>query len=344
MCAMTKGPVGLVLLVLLAASAQAENRVTLEVITERGVAITAHQTWSKLLADMGFDNVTLRSGRSGEQVSLDEVNLRGTKLYKVKAILTTDQVLHLPGGDKFSRRNLTGLRAWVTRLKVGGEDELKRQPDSDGLTRAERQQLLTQLTPPVDFDTQGQNLADVLGRIGRQVNLEFRASPAIIAQAKTLTIKDELRGISSGTAMAVMLRAGGLALVPQREVGGEVHLHVLKLEASADAWPAGRKPEQSPNQVCPALFQFIEVEIKGTPLEEALGAIVGRLQTKVLRDHYTIGRDQIDTSEVRVRFPKERTFYKKILDHILFQAMLSLELRVDEAGTAILWITSAKRP
>ena len=44
-----------------------------------------------------------------------------------------------------------------------------------------------------------------------------------------------------------------------------------------------------------------------------------------------------------VSFPLKRTFYKKALENVLFQARLRSELRVDEAGTPFLWISSTKR-
>ena len=44
-----------------------------------------------------------------------------------------------------------------------------------------------------------------------------------------------------------------------------------------------------------------------------------------------------------VDLPPKKTFYKKILDLLLFQKKLVAEVRTDEAGSAFLWITSAKR-
>ena len=333
----------LVVISVASAGSSAENRVTLEVITEQGISITALQNWNKLLQNKGADSVTLRSGRNGERSEIQEVELGRTKLLKVKAILAANEVLHLPDGAKFSKRNLSELPAWFHKVKVGGEDELKRQPGEYGMTAAEKADLLAKLSQKVSFETHEQPLADVLGRIGREIQLEFRASDAIIGKVQGYTARDELQGIASGTALAVLLRPYGLVMQPKREVGGAVHLHVLAMGTTNEAWPVGYSPKQSPAQVCPVLFQFIEVNINRTPLEQALAAITPRLKTTVLRDHYTNARDGIDTTKNEVRFPEGKTFYKKILDHILFQAMLSVELRVDEADTPILWITSAKR-
>ncbi|WDI44137.1 hypothetical protein [Bremerella sp. P1] len=328
--------------VTLSASAWADHRVTLDVITEKGLSITALQEWTRLLNDKGADSVKLRSGREGERVGIEEINLGRTQSYRVTAILGRDQTLHMPDGKRFTKRNLGELPQWFQRIKVGGEDELMRQPASDGMTRAERNEVLLKLSKPLDFNTQDQPLAETLGAVRELTGLNFSASPAMIARVKMLKAKDELNGYCAGTAMAILLRAHGLIVVPKREVGGVVNLHVLPMGVSDDAWPVGQPLKRSPADTCPVLFQFIEVEINRTPLEKALGAIGPRLNTPMFFDHYKIVKDNIDT-DVDVRFPKDKTFYKKILDHILYQALLGIDLKVDEAGKPFLWITSAKR-
>ncbi|MFN3153200.1 hypothetical protein [Bremerella sp.] len=341
---MTKRRTLLTILILFAlpAAAQAEHRVTLDVITEKGLSITALQEWTRLLNDKGADSVKLRNGRDGEKVGIEEVNLGRTQSYRVTAILGRDQTLHMPDGKRFTKRNLAELPQWFNRIKVGGEDELMRQPESDGMTRAERNEVLLKLSKPLDFNTQDQPLAETLGAVRELTGLNFSASPAVIAQVKMLKAKDELNGFGAGTAMAILLRAHGFIVVPKREVGGTVNLHVLPMGASDDAWPISQPRKRSPADTCPVLFQFIEVEINRTPLEKALGAIGPRLNTPIFFDHYKIAKDNIDTN-VDVRFPKDKTFYKKILDHILYQALLAVDLEVDESGKPFLWITSAKR-
>ncbi|MEW4565134.1 hypothetical protein AB1K70_21595 [Bremerella sp. JC770] len=326
----------------LTTTAWAEHRVTLEVITEKGLSITALQEWTRLLNGKGADSVKLRSGREGERAEIQEVNLGRTQSYRVTAVLGRDQTLHMPDGKRFTKRNLGQLPQWFQRIKVGGEEELMRQPESDGMTRAERNEVRSKLAKPLDFNTKDQPLAETLGAVRELTGLNFSASPAMIARVKTLRGKDELNGYGAGTAMAILLRAHGLAVVPKREVGGTVDLHVLPIGISDDAWPINQPLTRSPADTCPVLFQFIEVEINRTPLEKALGAIGPRLKTPLFFDHYKIAQDDIDT-DVDVRFPKDKTFYKKILDHILYQALLSVDLKVDESGKPFLWVTSAKR-
>ena len=47
---------------------------------------------------------------------------------------------------------------------------------------------------------------------------------------------------------------------------------------------------------------------------------------------------------LRVRFPAKRTFYKRVLDQVLFQARLEAELRVDDANRPFIWVTTIGAP
>ena len=323
-------------------AALADHHVSLEVITEKGISITALQAWNKLLNGKGADSVSIRSGREGEKVGIVESGQGSSKSYRVTAILSRKETLHLPDGTKFTKRTIGELPAWFNKIKVGGEEELKRRPGGDGMTATERGEVKSSLAKVVDFETKGQPMGDLLGSMRELTGLEFRATPATIARVKMEKAEDEVKGISAGAAMAILLRAHGFALVPKREVGGAVNLHVVSLSEAEDAWPIGQPLTRSPADTCPVLFQFIDVEINRTPLEKAMGAIGGRLKTPIFYDHYKIAQDKIDTN-IDVRFPKDKTFYKKILDHILYQAFLSIDLKVDEAGAPFLWVTSAKR-
>jgi len=333
----------LLIAVCLATVAQAENRVTLEILAEGRVSGNSMQEWSRLLRDAGADTVRIRSGRVGENASIQEVRFGSGKSYQVKAVLTSSSQLNLPDGTKINRGSISKLRDWIHRLKVGGEEEIKREPGAYGLTHGEKEDLLKLLAKPVPGETQGMRLADFLGRVREGTGLSFDASSGVIAQARTATVRDELKDISYGTAMAMALRPYNLVMVPNRELGGAMRLQIVSSRQTKQPWPVGWETGESPAKLSPVLFQFIEVEIKRTPLDKALAAIAPRVRTPMYFDHLTIEQQKIEIDQVDVKFPKTKTFYKKILDNLLFQALLTLELRIDESGLPFLWITSARR-
>ena len=121
-----------------------------------------------------------------------------------------------------------------------------------------------------------------------------------------------------------------------------VGLQVTRIGKPEDAWPIGTRPKESPGELAPDLFKFINVEINDRPLSEALDAIEQRVKIPFLYDHNALARHEVDL-ETHVDLPARKTFYKKIIDLLLFQVMLKSELRADESGAPFLWITSTKQ-
>ena len=151
-----------------------------------------------------------------------------------------------------------------------------------------------------------------------------------------------MEGLSCGTALAAAVRPYGLMVKPTGQGTRTVGLQVTRIGKPEDAWPIGTRPKESPGELAPDLFKFINVEINDRPLSEALDAIEQRVKIPFLYDHNALARHEVDL-ETHVDLPARKTFYKKIIDLLLFQVMLKSELRVDESGAPFLWITSTKQ-
>jgi len=162
------------------------------------------------------------------------------------------------------------------------------------------------------------------------------------ALARGEPVADELEGISSGTALAAVLRPLGLVMVPERK-GTEIQLRIAALAEAKEHWPVGWPPKGNPSETLPDLFKFLTVEIAQTPLTEALVAISGRVKVPLLVDHNALARERVDLA-MKISFPKANTYYGRALDRLLAQAKLKCELRVDEANKPLLWITTLKQP
>jgi len=93
----------------------------------------------------------------------------------------------------------------------------------------------------------------------------------------------------------------------------------------------------------PKLYEFLPVEIEGAQLTEALQAVRERLDVPMLFDQNSMARHRVDPAKVRVSLPVGRTYYKKALDRMLFQGKLKAEVRVDEAGQPLLWVSTIKK-
>ncbi|UUO06802.1 hypothetical protein M4951_00475 [Blastopirellula sp. J2-11] len=326
----------LTLFVLIGASSLASaGRVTLEVATEKGVAVTSTHKWVKALQSVGFDDVRLRSGHGSDATDLVD---KGSGNYHITALLTPGEVLITPGG-RFKMNDIAGMRSWLEKVRAGGKKELERQESVFGLTSKEFVALYEQLSPTVGAKTKETTPFDTLQKINQRLDVEFRATPDVIARMKQGKVLDELENVSCGTAVAALLRPLGLAMVPRRETGGDVELHLVDSAAAKKPWPVGWTPDGNPGQVAPGMFQYLEVEIADIPVQQAADAIAARVKLPLLWDHNGAAAKRIDIATAKVKYPARRTFYKKLLDTILFQAKLNLEIKVDEAGHAFLWVS-----
>src|SRR5262245_32515335 len=80
------------------AAAAAAPPVELELVTERGVQITAPQQWLQLLAGIGINHVRVRGSQGGDEPKVVNRGNAQRPDYLVVGVLTTGDKLHLPGG------------------------------------------------------------------------------------------------------------------------------------------------------------------------------------------------------------------------------------------------------
>ena len=132
-------------------------------------------------------------------------------------------------------------------------------------------------------------------------------------------------------------------MAPRKTRTGDLTLLIAAAGEVEESWPVGWPPQDSPFKVAPPLFERLGVEIEKRPLAEALTAIQQRVKIPFVLDHNELLRQGLDPAAILVSHPKGRATYKQILDRVLFQAKLASDLRVDEAGTPFLWITSVKK-
>src|SRR5439155_6631551 len=140
-----------------------------------------------------------------------------------------------------------------------------------------------------------------------------------------------------GTALAAIVRPAGGVLLPRAGANG-VELVIAAPTTGGDMWPIGWPPQENDqSKLIPKLLEFTDVEID-LPLPDVLKAIQDRLKVPFLFDHNNIVRQKIDLVKT-VKIAATKTFYRKILDRVLAQAGLKCEVRVDDAGKPLIWIT-----
>ena len=344
-----------VLILNLTAVCNAAPPVELELATERGVQITAPHEWLQLLTSVGIDDVRIRASRAGDEPQVVNRGTNERPRYHVVGILTARHELRLPGGT-FTRSSRAALEDYFERLSADGGESLTEPRGLFGLTEDEMAAVLAALSQPINFETKGRPLTDVLDRLQKTSTVPLVMDPTaerLITAAKP--VADELNGITAGTGLAMILRSCGLVIRPEKRSGEPVALHVLAAQpddihestvgksqsAGNDLkqWPIGWEPDRPPGELAPSLFEYRNAEIEGYTLEETLAAIGPRVKVPMFLDHRALAAAQIDPAKIQVRLARTRSLYKRIIDRVLSQARLGSDVRVDEAGTPFLWIT-----
>ena len=312
--------------------------VHLEVLLADRLRVGEPQRWLRMLQDLPLASVRMRQIRAGETPEIDRKSKTGGPIY-VRAILTIKGTLRVPE-EQFQFSERRRIQQWIEELQVGDVEPRM----AFGLTAKELVAVRRALSKPVLQETKGQSFSQFVADIKSNLNVPLATDPNVgVLPRAAGDVADELRGVSSGTALVSVLRRSGMGLVPKRSSEGSLTLRIVAERAVPEVWPVGWEPEAPARESIPKLFDFLQVEIAPTPLDETLTALQSRLEVPFLLDHNGIARQGIDLSEKRVRFPSKRTFYKRVLDQVLFQALLEAELRTDDAGKPFIWITPIRR-
>jgi hypothetical protein len=344
----------LVWLIATAADAAAPP-VELELATEHGVQITAPQEWLQLFASIGMEHVTIHGIQPGEEPRTTNAGSPQRPTYHMLGIITSHDQLRLPGGT-FSHGDRAKLRDYFDRLSADGAESLTAPRGRFGLTEKELTATLTDLTQSVDFETKGKPPNAVIAQLQKKLASKFEIDPAAISLLQDAKpVADELKGVSAGTALAMILRSCGLVMRPEKLRGQAVVCRIMPADADAVSqntlgktsssdpsqkiWPIGWEPDKSPGEIAPSLMETLNAEITGYSLEEAISAITPRLKVPLYIDHASLAAHHIDPKMVQVKLPRAKMSYKRLLDRVFTQAHVGCTIRVDESGSPFLWVT-----
>ena len=317
-------------------TAEAALPIYLEVATEAGAPVTAQQEWVRLLGRMNLGQVRLRRARGGEQTKIESKKQGNSTRYQVFAIINRRNELILPQ-RKFRISDRGALQKYFDQLPVQAAYNAEER-GRFGLTEKQFRLLYAEFSQPIGFSTVGKTSRAVIARIERTLDLPFAGLSSVPLNSK-MQITAELKNLSTGTALAYVLRREGLAMRPEQLPGKSLRLNVVAYDSPQETWPVGWKPAVSSRQAAPQLYKLRSIEIDGFTLSQALTALQPALKIPVLMDDSILARQKIDPAKIQVSLPKKRTYLKSALGKLLSQARLAEEVRVDEQEQPFLWIT-----
>lgn len=315
-------------------------RVDMELCTQAGFPLTGAQEWYKLLTALKVDGLQIRGIRETDKATIETRGTEANPAYRVTGILTANNQLILPGG-KFTSRDRVEIGAWLSRLKEQGAAQAEGGNKLlFGLSDAQYAAVRRDLSRPVDFSTQGLSVQEIVTRISQRLDLQLlvdRNVTAAMAEADKLEI--ELRDISRGTVLAYTIRSAGLVLQPRLGSSRQPE-YLVTLASGQTVWPVGWPITKPERDVLPKMFEMLDVDIDNVELTRVMAAIAEQLKTPVLIDQQALVRQKIDMATFKVSHPSKQSFYKKVLQVVLFKARLKHEVRVDDADKPLIWITT----
>lgn len=314
--------------------------IELKVLVDSRAPLGTSQRWMQMLAEVGADRVVASTSRANKP-SFEEYGSGSTKTLSVTGIVKNDKLL-LPGG-KFSIRQAAAIKSHLQKLRDDGAEITVAEKVSFGLTAVQMIDVLERMSAKIEAPTRGKDTAttirSLLSRSGFPVDIESDAD-TLLAKADT-PFQNELKDFTIGTGLAVALRSIGLVFEPHRPQGQNIRLLVRVADAKRKNWPIGWPITESIQKVAPKIYVKIDLQVQDTPIMDLLNAIEPRLQIPFFYDYHKIGLKQIDLSETKVNFVKNRATYDSVIDKVLNQCKpkMKSKLLIDEEGKIFMWIT-----
>ncbi len=330
------------LFLLLTASATADGTVQLQLVGNTRGSALIFQQWAQELSKAGIKNVRIRSGNDSDLVGVVNRGTKESPYYLVTGLVKSADELILPGGT-YRRRDLPRLAKWLDNLARHGPDgppsaEAK---SAFGLSGEQFAKVQTDLAKPITFPTKGMTRDRVVETIRRQLAFPLAIDRGLTAGLAEDRVAEDLTGLACGTSLACVLRPMGLSLVPRVGSQGPEYT-VVAAKPGMTIWPIGIEPKKRGIEIAPKFYELHSINIENVSASAAMEAIAKQAGVALLIDHNALARHGIDPTKIVVSHPRARTSYYAAMRRVVYQAKLKCELRVDESGKPLLWITTIK--
>ena len=324
----------------------AAGTVELELVGDtHGTAMT-FQGWARALEAAGIRDVRMRTAEELGPPSIEVHGNTDRPIYVVTGIVRSASELDLPG-RRFRRSELSQLAQWLKDIAANGPPEQREARSAFGLTASQFARVRKDLATPVGFSTKGMRRTEVFEKIAGQLKFPAQTRRRRAAGVRRRQGRRRVGRLERGTALACTLRAAGYlsGAAPGRGRNG----------LCGRRGPEGTRSvadrlgtREAGRYRCACIVRMHDINMQNVPVTKAIEAIGKRVKMPILLDHNAMERQGIEPDKTNVAMPRTRTSYSVALRHLLFQRRdkhdpsLKHEIRCDEAGTPLIWITSAK--
>jgi len=322
-------------------SAPISTRLSFEVLIARGTTGIDAQRWGPVFQKLG-ETARFRQPLLDDRPDVTERTSGRTRLVKVVGELRPDGAIAFPG-HTFRLNDTRKLAEWIRELKTYGAQGSPEGRPGFGLTASQLEIVLRTLETPLATELAGLPIAEALQRFGLPESLPARLSIAAEERLAGLpggvVAPQDLRGLSRGTALAILLSRARLGFRPTRTPSGTLELEVLPLGEATGLWPVGWPLDRPPNQVVPKYVEAAVFDLKDKPLTELLAETREATGIRILIDVRRIAEAELSLDGAKVTQRPRRMTWSGILDRGSFPDLMP-ELLQDEAGEGFVWVTT----
>ncbi len=300
------------------------------------------QQWLKAIEPL---DVSLQIQKAGFD-DKPEVRERevGTIRY-VTAVGTLDRSgkIEFPGRS-FTMSDGPKLKEWINDLRTYGAQGSPEGLPLWGLSKEQFGRLYDSLGITVDVELAGLPLREAVSKLPLAEKSPVRwsqaATEALTKQGARTTVRQEVKGFSAATALAIALNDCGLGFRPNRTPAGGLELLVEPLGQRDDYWPVGWPLQQQRLKAAPKFFTMTTIELDQVELSDVFLAVSELSEIPVLVDYAELDAKGIDPAKLKVSFKRGRTSWSAALRQMVGPQKLSRQIWQDEAGRAFVWITT----
>jgi len=302
------------------------------------------QQWLKVLEPL---DVSLRIHRasSTDKPDVTERDLGNTRYVKAVGTLDRGGQISFPG-HSFRLNEPAELKEWIEELRAYGIQGSPNGRPLWGLTKDQFEAVYEALLKRHDVETEDVRLSDVVSKLAipaqYPISWSAEAKDQLSKRGDRSKIRQELKGFSAATVLAVALSENGLAFRPNRQPSGQIQLLIEPKNAKVEQWPVGWPVQQQGTKAAPKLNSMVPVELTDVELSDVINAIAQLSETPILIDYAELDSRQIDLTKIKVSFPKKMTTWSIALRQMVVPQRLTRELWQDEAGRVFVWITTTR--
>lgn len=322
-------------------SAPVSTRLKFEILIAPGTTGIDAQRWGPVFQKLG-ETARFRQPLLDDRPEVSETTSGRTRLVKVIGELRPDGTIAFPGRS-FRLFDTRKLAEWIRELKTYGAQGSPEGRPGFGLTSSQLERVLRHLETPVTAELAGLPIARALNQFGLPESLPVRLSVA--AEERLLKLPEgvvaprDLRGLSRGTALAILLSRARLGFRPTRTPSGSLELEVLPVGKTVGLWPIGWPLDRPPNQAAPKYVEPVVFDLKEKPLAELLDEAREATDVRILIDVRRIAEAELSLDAMKVTQRPRRMTWSGMLDRGTFPDLMP-ELLQDESGKAFVWLTT----